>query len=56
LVDVAAEGIWYLEINRKNSKYLFPKLWLATISIVHLAPENGAEHALGTDAPQHAEK
>jgi len=56
LVDVAAEGIWSGEINRNNSRYLYSALWLATISVVDLAPKNGAEYPIGTDAPQRAEK
>ena len=52
MVDVAAEGIWNLEIGRNNSKYLLSTLWLATVSIADLASENGAEYKMGMDAPQ----
>jgi len=47
-------GVW--KSVDKIQNIFFPKLWLDTISIVDLAPENGAKYTIGTKTPQHEEK
>jgi len=52
LVDVAAEGIWGMEINRNNSKYIFSKALVGHNQYCRFGSRKGAKYTIDTDAPQ----